>query len=614
MTVGAPTRRQQDYLTEYDRMMAKYLRQMGAGIGPQDIAAEAYGGKFPVGTMTAKILSGVLAGASDRRAINRQKQADRAQLDLLEGRATDIQPQLLPNGEFAGGEYMTPEGKFVTQGAPVYQGVGQDADRAAYEARILREQARPGEIAEREYEIRKRNRKMGEEKALFNQFVSDQPNKVSYSNTGLGNGYVGTPKDPLSAVLTGNYRGESIQPLEPLLPIQNQAIERKELYKAETTPGIMVTAEDADASPNWWERKISGDIPGVMVETRNELAQLAGYDPLEWTLAERELAKSGDGIEYSFQNISDSYLMDKDGNSQLTKVGSRTAKDGTIEQFFQNPNTQEWQEMAGSGLTYVPKKDATTQNRAQSAIEGRKITAKKWLENNGYIKDAEDDEFVTAMANAFSGDITKMNPQTGDLYSELPAVYQSLKNIKNTFDTSIITSQEALNVYKVQSPQKAFIIETKVKDLAEDIVKADISSNYVTLNGIQKLLDKYPDDLPGYGVVGSLTPKWFLGEDGAKLKQLFATISNMTLKDRSGAAVTVSELERFKEEIPTFLRNERQLRQGIKTLKEIFDKHLSSIYAIYPENISKIYSTRPNTIGLLSNVKSVDSIYDKYLN
>ena len=88
----------------------------------------------------------------------------------------------------------------------------------------------------------------------------------------------------------------------------------------------------------------------------------------------------------------------------------------------------------------------------------------------------------------------------------------------------------------------------------------------------------------------------------------------MTLKDRSGAAVTVSELERFKEEIPTFLRNERQLRQGIKTLKEIFDKHLSSIYAIYPENISKIYSTRPNTIGLLSNVKSVDSIYDKYLN
>jgi hypothetical protein len=72
--VKAPVR-QQSYLTEYDRMMAEYLRQMGAGIGPQDIASEAYGGKFPVGTMTAKILSGVLAGASDRRAINREERS-----------------------------------------------------------------------------------------------------------------------------------------------------------------------------------------------------------------------------------------------------------------------------------------------------------------------------------------------------------------------------------------------------------------------------------------------------------------------------------------------------------------------------------------------------------
>ena len=72
--VKAPVR-QQSYLTEYDRQMAEYLRQMGGSIGAQDIAAEAYGGKFPVGTMTAKILSGVLARASDKRAMNREERA-----------------------------------------------------------------------------------------------------------------------------------------------------------------------------------------------------------------------------------------------------------------------------------------------------------------------------------------------------------------------------------------------------------------------------------------------------------------------------------------------------------------------------------------------------------
>ncbi len=72
--VKAPVR-QQSYLTEYDKLLAEQLRRMSGSIGPGDIAAESYGGKFPVGTMTAKILGSVLARASDKRAINREEQA-----------------------------------------------------------------------------------------------------------------------------------------------------------------------------------------------------------------------------------------------------------------------------------------------------------------------------------------------------------------------------------------------------------------------------------------------------------------------------------------------------------------------------------------------------------
>ena len=75
MTVLKAPVRQQSYLTEYDKLLAEHLRKMSGSIGARDIAAESYGGKFPVGTMTAKVLGGVLARASDKRAINREERA-----------------------------------------------------------------------------------------------------------------------------------------------------------------------------------------------------------------------------------------------------------------------------------------------------------------------------------------------------------------------------------------------------------------------------------------------------------------------------------------------------------------------------------------------------------
>ena len=90
--------RQQSYLTEYDKQMAEYLRQMGGGIGPQDIASEAYGGKFPVGTMTAKILSGVLAGVADKRAANREERTKESYSRAREIANAMDNPQLSRDG------------------------------------------------------------------------------------------------------------------------------------------------------------------------------------------------------------------------------------------------------------------------------------------------------------------------------------------------------------------------------------------------------------------------------------------------------------------------------------------------------------------------------------
>ena len=78
MAVGDYLKPQRSPLSVYDEQLAQMLRQQSAGIGPQDIAAESYGGKFPVGTMTAKVLGGVLANAKEKSALNRETQAQKA--------------------------------------------------------------------------------------------------------------------------------------------------------------------------------------------------------------------------------------------------------------------------------------------------------------------------------------------------------------------------------------------------------------------------------------------------------------------------------------------------------------------------------------------------------
>jgi len=135
--IKAPVR-QQSYLTEYDRQMAEYLRQMGGSIGAQDIAAEAYGGKFPVGTMTAKILSGVLAGASDRRAKNREERRNEAMSKLLQG--YDKLPEApVGSEEFVGGTYMREGGDIVTNLAPVEdRSYGKDLEASQQLGTVLR--------------------------------------------------------------------------------------------------------------------------------------------------------------------------------------------------------------------------------------------------------------------------------------------------------------------------------------------------------------------------------------------------------------------------------------------------------------------------------------------
>lgn len=56
-------------------------------------------------------------------------------------------------------------------------------------------------------------------------------------------------------------------------------------------------------------------------------------------------------------------------------------------------------------------------------------------------------------------------------------------------------------------------------------------------------------DATGFGIGTKHFRKWFMSDAGAKLRAAVATLTNIVLKDRSGAAVTDSELARIEEEL-----------------------------------------------------------------
>jgi len=226
MATGTPLRRQQSYLTEYDRILAEHLRKMSGGIGARDIAAESALG-FPVGTMTAKVLGGVLAGGADRRAMNRDVQSKRAATELMKTPQTEITEDTAVGDVI----YDPDNDSYSTiSAAPVVAGVeGQ-----------TREEFEKNELAKQ---------------------------------------YANLDPEAKTRLQQSGYIPQVLR--EEHIPLN----EREVLQPRESTAGMTIAG--SAENPNWIERKL-GDIGGTTVNSRAELAELAGYDALRFSEYERD--------------------------------------------------------------------------------------------------------------------------------------------------------------------------------------------------------------------------------------------------------------------------------------------------------------------------------------
>lgn len=123
-------------------------------------------------------------------------------------------------------------------------------------------------------------------------------------------------------------------------------------------------------------------------------------------------------------------------------------------------------------------------------------------------------------------------------------------------------------------------LDRKVNHFSDQLAKTNVPVFDSLLGNIEAQIAKYQKgDIPGYGGTGML-PQFMLTEEGKKLRQDVGMLKNITLKDRSGQAVTNQEMQRFLEELGTgYFSNDDQLRNGLSNVRRNFNATKQNVVA-----------------------------------
>ena len=148
-------------------------------------------------------------------------------------------------------------------------------------------------------------------------------------------------------------------------------------------------------------------------------------------------------------------------------------------------------------------------------------------------------------------------------------------------------------------------LRSQVKDLGAALEKANLPEADAVLGAVEKAIEKAPN-LPEY-LAGpkSAVPDLAVGltagnaDDIRAGRQAFQKLFNITLKNRSGAAVTIPEFERLKKEFATGVwKTPEQIKEGVRQARDIIQKHYASVSAGFGPDVLKAYNDNLQGLGL----------------
>ena len=138
-------------------------------------------------------------------------------------------------------------------------------------------------------------------------------------------------------------------------------------------------------------------------------------------------------------------------------------------------------------------------------------------------------------------------------------------------------------------------VDTRMKNIGVAVEKSKLLEADDALRELENFIalqqKKGVKNLPGIGVLGGKKPDWATSKDGLKNRALLAAYENITLKKRSGAAVTPSELTRVQNELAgaASTADEEVFLDILRTNRKILEKQKNATFAIYRDDDVQAY-------------------------
>lgn len=140
--------------------------------------------------------------------------------------------------------------------------------------------------------------------------------------------------------------------------------------------------------------------------------------------------------------------------------------------------------------------------------------------------------------------------------------------------------------------------EKNVQQLGTALERANLPEADAVLKTVEEALSRTPDLASYLSGPKSLMPDMIVPQEIRAGRQAAQRLFNITLKDRSGAAVTIPELERLKQEFATgAFKTPDQFKEGVKQARRIVSEHYRGVAASFGPDVLKAYNENLRSVG-----------------
>jgi hypothetical protein len=212
-------------------------------------------------------------------------------------------------------------------------------------------------------------------------------------------------------------------------------------------------------------------------------------------------------------------------------------------------------------------------DRLQAARD-QLVFREKELQQRAEDKAADREQRAQAQA-----DLADLKRQQLSLQGEIAKGNQDLKRMQ----------------FQMQGDQQ---LVKQTQQLGSALEKANLPEADSVLGAVEEAVKKNPDLASYISGPKSLLPDMAVGTDIAAGRQAFQKLFNITLKNRSGSAVTNQELERLKQEFATgAFKTPAQLQKAVDQARNIINKHYASVASGFSPDALKAYNENLRGFG-----------------